>query len=161
MWRRTGIVSAGVLGFLVTVSPINLDPKAHAVPGSSTQQAWAGYIGKSVSYNWSPRLFEARVFELGNGRTDRIDTENTVTRTARSPDDSGLGLTLAPDWSLEVDYQFLSLESLSAFEVLADGAVPDAARKGAHPSRFELSLVGKPFSPEATVLAGALLGRRA
>ena len=75
MWCRIVIASAGVLGFMATVSACDLAQKAEAVLSSPAPQvSWAGfYIGANGAYGWSARHPDTHIVDLGSSGTDRLD----------------------------------------------------------------------------------------
>ena len=75
MWRRIVAVSAGVFGFMATVSAGDLDQKVEAVPPSpSPQVSWAGlYAGVNGGYGLSARQPTMNIVDLGTNSMDRLD----------------------------------------------------------------------------------------
>jgi outer membrane immunogenic protein len=230
MWHRIVAASAGVFGFIATVSAGDLDQKTEAAPGSPAPQvSWTGfYVGANGGYGLSARHPDMRIVDEATNSTDRLDAAQTgggfggvqvghnwqgfldpglvlgieadleyagiggtlkpspgapfeartnlnafgtlrgragyawdhalfyatagvafgdVESTVLYKDSlgqsfsldssstragyaagGGVGLTLTPNWSLKVEYQFLRLESLSAIGTFAGSAVTDALR---------------------------------
>ena len=116
MWGRFVVASAGALGFMTTVCAGVLGQKAEALVSPPAHHVnWAGfYIGANGGYGWSAR--HPQVVDAATNDTGQLGVTG------------GVGLTLTPNWSLKVEYQFIRLEGLSAFETFAVSGATHAVR---------------------------------
>lgn len=75
MWRHIVAASAGVFGFIATVSAGDVSQKTEAVPDAPAPQvSWAGlYAGVNGGYGLSARQPNVSIVDLGTNNIDRLD----------------------------------------------------------------------------------------